>query len=252
VELVLEGVKNVNRVMCASAPEGRLVELEGVEAAVMPATPEHAILNNAVYTHAGALGGVLAELASTYDAAGVEAWTVRVPVADWRARRLLKQAGHRLAASPMAMARDLEGVKRPPRSALEEWTSAGDPRVMTALCDRVFGFGTAISRAYSGLSADAAGVYMAWLDGEPVSSLLTCDHDGNCAVVWVATAPEARGCGLSSALLCHALVDASERGCTASTLVASPMGRPSYKRLGYRDLGPLEQWDRPRGANRCA
>jgi GNAT superfamily N-acetyltransferase len=244
MELVLEGVTTVNRVTCESAPEGRLVELDGVAAAVMPATPEHAVLNNAVYTHAEALSGALDELASAYDAAAVEAWTVRVPAADRRARGLLKRAGHRLAASPTAMARHLERIERPSRSALEEWTSAGDPRVMAAICDRVFGFGTVMSRAYSDLTSDSARVYMASLDGEPASTLLTCDHDGNCVVVWVATVPEARRRGLSTALVRHALAEAAERGCSTSTLVASPMGRPGYERLGYRDLGPLEQWER--------
>jgi GNAT superfamily N-acetyltransferase len=244
VELVLDGVRTVNRVTCGSAPEGRLVELDGVEATVMPALPEHALFNSAICTHSEALSGVLDELASIYSAARVEAWTVRVPAADRRARRLLKRAGHRLVSSPMSMGRRLEGIERPSPSALSDWTSSGDPRVLSALCDRVFGFGTAISLAFSGLSADSARVYVAHLDDEPVSTLLTCDHDGNCAVVWVATVPEARRRGLSTALLRHALADAAERGCSTSTLVASPTGRRGYKRLGYLDPGPLEQWDR--------
>lgn len=243
LDLVLDGVKEVNRVACESAPNGRLVKLDGVEAAVLPATPSSAVLNSVVYLDEGALAAALDELVSIYDGAQVAAWTVRVPARDFKARRLLKRNGHRFAASATAMGRRLEGVERPPPSALEDWTASGDPRAMTDLCDRVFGFGTAISRTYSGLSGDSGRVYVAYVDQTPVSTLLTCVRGENCCVVWVATAPEARRRGLSTALLKHALADAAESGCRTSTLVASPMGKPGYRRLGYHDLGPVEQWE---------
>jgi predicted GNAT family acetyltransferase len=60
----------------------------------------------------------------------------------------------------------------------------------------------------------------------------------------VAVLPEARGQGLSGKLIAHALADAVDRGVTTSTLVATPLGRPVYERLGFRGLGVLEMWER--------
>ena len=75
---------------------------------------------------------------------------------------------------------------------------------------------------------------------------MTHDHEGDCGVYAVATVPEARGRGLTSALLAHALADARERGCTTTTLEATRMGHSVYERLGYRPLGPVAMWERRR------
>jgi predicted acetyltransferase len=60
----------------------------------------------------------------------------------------------------------------------------------------------------------------------------------------VAVVPEARGHGIAGKLLAHALADAAERGLETSTLVATNLGRPVYERLGYRQFGALEMWER--------
>jgi GNAT superfamily N-acetyltransferase len=215
---------------------------------VMPTAPEQPAMNAVLYQRAGALGAGLDELAATYDEAGVNAWMVWVPAADRQARRLLKRADHRLTSGNMAMAGDPRPIERPPRAALKEWTAGGDPEVMAAICDRAFVFGAAFAQTYSHLPRNRARAYLASLNGEPVSCVLTTDHDGNCMVDAVATVPEARGRGLAAALLAHALADASERGCATTTLVASPMAQRGYERLGYRALCPLEQWERRRRA----
>jgi GNAT superfamily N-acetyltransferase len=250
LERVVGGMCDFNRIVSASAPRGRLVELGGIVATVMPDVPERSVMNAVVYEQAGALAAGLEELAATYDEAGVDRWLVWVPAVDGQARRVLKRAGHRLDASPVAMAADLNGVGRPPRGALEHWTADGDPALMAAVCDRAFLFGTAFSRALSGLPPHVAHVYLATVDGEPVSCVLTSDQDGNCAVNAVATVPEAQGRGLSTALVGHALADARERGCTTTTLVATPRGRPVYQRLGYHAVCPIQQWERRDGNTR--
>jgi GNAT superfamily N-acetyltransferase len=88
------------------------------------------------------------------------------------------------------------------------------------------------------------GIYVASFQGEPVCSLLASYHEGNCEIDGVATVPEARGRGLSGRLLAHALVDARERGCSTTTLVATKLGLPVYERLGYGALGTLDMWER--------
>jgi len=248
LERVLESMREYHRIMCASAPGGRLLEFDGIVATVMPAMPERSVWNAVVYERADALASTLDELAATYEEVGVKAWMVWVPSLDGEARKLLRRAGHRLDANPTAMARELRSIERPAKGALEEWTAAGDPAVMAAICDRAFLFGTEFTCAFSGLPPGRARIYLAGLDGEPVSCVMTSDKDENCAVDLVATVPEAQGYGLSDALLAHALADAAERGCATSTLVATPAGRPVYRKLGYRALCPLQQWERRRSA----
>ena len=60
----------------------------------------------------------------------------------------------------------------------------------------------------------------------------------------MATVPAARGRGLATALMAHALADARERGRTTSTLQATDLGRPVYERLGYRSLGEIQMWEK--------
>jgi GNAT superfamily N-acetyltransferase len=55
---------------------------------------------------------------------------------------------------------------------------------------------------------------------------------------------QARGHGLASLLLRKALADARDRGCTITTLQATRMGYPVCARLGYRDLGRVQMWER--------
>jgi ribosomal protein S18 acetylase RimI-like enzyme len=60
----------------------------------------------------------------------------------------------------------------------------------------------------------------------------------------VATRPEARRRGLAGELLRLALREAAARGLKTTTLEATAAGAPVYSRLGYRDLGELQMWER--------
>jgi GNAT superfamily N-acetyltransferase len=90
--------------------------------------------------------------------------------------------------------------------------------------------------------------YVALADGQPACCLITFDEDGDTCIQIVGTVPQVRGRGLAGRLLSQALVDARERGCTTSTLQATRMGYPVYSRLGYRDLGRVQMWERRRPA----
>jgi predicted GNAT family acetyltransferase len=70
------------------------------------------------------------------------------------------------------------------------------------------------------------------------------DVDGDAWILFVATHPDARGEGLATALMKQGLRAAVDRGCTTTTLEASPMGRPIYERMGYLPLGTVEMWER--------
>jgi GNAT superfamily N-acetyltransferase len=251
LEVVLDGLRDFYRIMCASAPNARLIELEGVVASVMPATPERALMNAVVYERPVVLAGALDELAAIYAEAGVEAWGVFAPAVDGEAKRLLKRAGLVRTDSPTALARRLRDVERPSQGLLEDWTAEGEPAEMAAICDHAFSFGTSFARAFSTLRWPRARIYLARLAGNPVSCVLTSYHDGNCAIDLTATVPEAQGHGLAGALLAQALADAGDAHCRTTTVVAGRRGERFYERLGYRTVCPIQQWVRVSATNRA-
>ena len=242
---LLGGLRHWYRLVGGASVRARAVEHEGVLATVVPAAPERALFNGVVYESGAALVRALPRLARMYAEAGIEAWTVWVPPGDPAVRDALRAAGSVLDAAPAAMIRELERVQRPPPDALADWTADGDVAVAARINDRSYPFGTnSFERGLDGLSRDAVHVYLARLDGEPVAAAVTSDADGNCEVDCVAALPEARGRGIATALVGHALADAAARGCDTSTLVATALGRPVYERLGYRSLGRIEMWER--------
>ena len=228
------------------ASEGaRVFERDGVVAAVVPAAPERAVVNAVLYRSAEGLEAAYDELAAAYEEIGAK-WTVWVAPGDDAAAALLETRGHYLDAQPMAMARELAGVERPPADALANWTAEGELADVGRVNDRSYTFGTdSFSRSLQTLPDAAAHVYVARDEaGEPIGCLTVVDHSGNSEVQLVAVVPEARGQGITRKLLGHALADAAERGSETSTLIATPLGYPVYERLGYRPLERVAMWER--------
>lgn len=222
--------------------DGHVVKREGMTAAVVPACPERSVVNCVIYSDASALGDALDELADEYDRAGVRAWTVWVPEDDAEAAGLLEGAGHVLDARPAAMVRGLDGLelRRPNDLELVE----PDMGEAARLNDAAYGFPGDFERAFHSLPPQPAYLYLATADGVPACTLLTYEEEGECGIYLVATLPEARGRGLATALMSHALLEARDRGCTTTSLQATTRGRPVYERLGYRDIGAVHMWER--------
>jgi GNAT superfamily N-acetyltransferase len=86
--------------------------------------------------------------------------------------------------------------------------------------------------------------YFGSLDGEVVCCLGFETHGTDAVVEWVAAVPEARGRGISGRVLAHALEDAREAGLETTSLQSSPLGYPVYSKLGYRDYGTVNMWER--------
>jgi GNAT superfamily N-acetyltransferase len=235
--------------VCGGASEGaRTIEGDGLRAAIVPAAPERAVANGVAYRSGAALEAAYDELAEAYGEIGAN-WTVWVWPDDDESAGFLAERGHVLDAQPVAMARDLDGVERPPADALPEWTAEGDVAIVGPLNDRAYPFGTdSFTRALRDLPGDGVHVYVASDGGDPVGCLLMTDHEDNSDVECVAVVPEARGRGISGHLLGHALADAAERRIRTSTLVSTALGYPVYERAGYRSFGQLQMWQRNRGA----
>lgn len=227
--------------------EPHVIERPGVWGAVAPALPDRSMMNSVVYEDADSLGGALEEVAADYEAAGIRAWSVWVPARDRAAARLLDRAGHVLDASPTVMCGVLDEMALNPALPAGVTVSTDEPleSLVTATAEPFGidpeGFANAFSTGWAG---DLT--HIALLDGEPVASVMTYDHEGDCGVFWVATRAVARGRGIAGGLLTAALLVARDRGVATTSLQATAMGRPVYARLGYRDLGPIEMWERRR------
>lgn len=234
------------RLIGSGSDGARALELDGVVAAVVPVALQRSVVNAVVYQHPDALAAAYDEVAAAYAEIGAK-WTVWVHQGDTATAALLERNGHVLDGSPEAMAADLDQAppRRPAVDALGDWTSAGDLADVGAINDRAYDYGGDwFSRSLAGLPDGEVNVYVVRQDGKPIGCCATTYSGANAQVDMVAVVPEARGHGLSEKLIAHALVDAVERGCRTSTLVASQMGRPVYERLGFRGLGVLEMWER--------
>ena len=233
--------------MHAGASEGasKLTLADGaVHALITPATPKRSVLNAVDYSDADAFADSLPELARAYADAGVEAWTVWVPEPDTGTAARLEREGHVLDAAPRAMGAVLQDCDLGEGAAGIDYSTDHGARTVGELNERAYGydegsFATAFERF-----PDSVHIYVASVGGEPAATVSTSYHDGDCGIWWVATVPEARGSGLSGALLRQALIDAREAGCDSTTLQATVAGYPTYERIGYRDLGGLQMWER--------
>jgi ribosomal protein S18 acetylase RimI-like enzyme len=225
---------------------GSTLELPGVWAAIVPAMPDRSVVNCVVYEDPMRLDAALGDLAAAYDEAGVSAWTVWVDSLDERAQSLLGAAGHAFDGDPMGQQIELESVERPGDGELdliEAPTPADLDPVITAAYGWA-GFGAALPAFPAGFHP-----YLARREGEPACCLGIWDWQGDAHVQMVGTSPEARGRGLASRLLRLALADARDRGCTVSRLQATAAGAPVYRRIGYRDLRPVQMWERRKPAS---
>ncbi|HEX2232603.1 MAG TPA: GNAT family N-acetyltransferase [Thermoleophilaceae bacterium] len=228
-------------------PGGRAVERDGLVASVVPTVPERSVMNSVIYADPAALEASLEELAAEYEDAGVLAWTVWVPEHDRASAELLAEAGHALDATPVGMICTPGDVDRPDPAALD---LEPDPTFaqVADLNDLAYGYSEQpFRRALGKAPTDGSHLYVARVDSEPAACVVAADHaGGDCGVYWVATAREARGRGLATALMRLAVADAHERGRTTSTLQATKLGQPVYERVGYRSIGTLEMWERRR------
>lgn len=84
--------------------------------------------------------------------------------------------------------------------------------------------------------------YLAYLEGAPVGACTVVYGAGVAGIYNVATVEEARGRGIGRAVTLRPLLDARERGYRVGVLESSELGYNVYKRLGFKDYGPIEQY----------
>lgn len=235
--------------LTAAADPGEERSLAGgdVRAFRVPAMAEISVCNGVVCRDPDRLGDVLPELASWYDGVAWAVW-----LAPWQLERgvpVLESHGFALDEPARVMAGWLDELDLEPRTELD-LAPAGAWDELVAVVDAGFGMpdGLSFAPAFAGTAPPGLRSWVARVDGRAAACAASVVHDGDVWFALVATLPEHRGRGLSTELMRTALRAARADGCTSTSLEASAQGRPVYARLGYRDLGETQLWERAAGA----
>jgi hypothetical protein len=79
----------------------------------------------------------------------------------------------------------------------------------------------------------ATQAFLAYRGNEAVAAATLCLSHGVGGIAWVATLPEAGGCGYGAAVTQAVVDEGFRRGARFMSLQASPMGEPMYRRMGF-------------------
>lgn len=87
--------------------------------------------------------------------------------------------------------------------------------------------------------------HLAYLDGRPVATCVTCLYSGVAGLYIISTIPEARGRGIGGQITRYALLNARSLGYRVGVLQASAMGFPVYRRLGFEQYATYHEYSWP-------
>jgi GNAT superfamily N-acetyltransferase len=231
--------------LLAEGTGGRVWDEDGVFASIVPASPKRSFFNSVLYEDPDRMIASIDELAAIYDDAGVEAWTVWVPEADAAVAEALEAAGHKLDATPRAMAMPLGGLNPPDPDPELEIREEVDFELVSKLNEIAYGFTPGDFPPIRGDRSDLR-TYFGAVEGETLGCAGAFIYGSDCQIVYVAVLPEGRGRGISARLMAQALQDAREEELDTTTLQATKLGYPIYVKLGYGDYGTLQMWERRR------
>jgi GNAT superfamily N-acetyltransferase len=240
-ELVMGNQPHMWRLI-ATACGGELFTDGGLQAAIVPGSPNRSFFNSVFHDDTEHLIESLPRLAEVYDEAGINAWTVWIHADDEWARAALEEAGHGLDATPRAMGLALSELNGPGLDPALEIRSEMDMETLSRINEIAYGYPEGDMPMMEPMPGTE--VFLADLDGETVGTVVTCDRDEDSEVTFVATLPEARGRGVAGRMMGHALAKERDSGRLGSTLIATKLGLPVYEKLGYRDVGGLEMWEK--------
>jgi GNAT superfamily N-acetyltransferase len=202
----------------------------GVTIGIFPYEPERSIYNNAVLEsnrHSSARADAIAAMQRAYAAARIDRFAAWVHEADSAMQSDLERLGYTLDTTTRVMGMSLDDF-RLPQPELDvrplEWS------------DYLRVFELPAGLLANGNREDLH-VVVAFLDNEPVTSVLTFDLAGDCGIYNVGTLEHARRRGLAAALVAHVLHGARARGCGSASLQSTPMAERLYATIGFRDYG---------------
>lgn len=232
------------RAMAGGYPGAELLELDGIQATVVPVREWFSIFNSAFYDDPAQLELVYPRLAAAYEAAGVKAWSVWVPPDEPRAPAILGSRGHVLDSTPMLCAAEIDTLDLAPRRELD-LHPAPDWELVGEVNDLAYGVlqPWSLAAVFETMDDAASHLHVARAGGQAACALIAREQGGDCYFWFVATVPGARGAGFASELMRHALREARERGCTTTTLESTAAAEKMYAQLGYTPLGRYEMWE---------
>jgi GNAT superfamily N-acetyltransferase len=216
----------------AWSPGARVQRDADAATALFVADADRALLNNALVL--GDPERALTAITEAYASAGIDRYAIWIHETQHAAQALLEREGYRLAERTMVMGAQLPAPG--PAHVAQINTIHPSPaglRAVNELADDVLP-----GLAHGG----PARILLA--GPPPQSGLLALDHDGDCALAFVATLPKVRKRGMATALTARALADAAARGCTSASLQATPEAEGVYRAAGFRDLGRIREYER--------
>jgi ribosomal protein S18 acetylase RimI-like enzyme len=247
LELIRAGMPPLWSLMAEGAG-GTVWAERGVVASILPRVADRSVFNSVFYEDGTRLIETLEEIAAAYDEAGVRAWTVWVPEADTEVAAALEAAGHTNDAQPRAMAMATADLRKPDPDPSVEFRDELDMAEVGRLNEIAYGWAPGTFEVFSDARVPNTYGHLAGLGGETVGCVMAWDDRDDAQIVWVATLPEARGRGIATALMARAVEAAAQRGRLTTTLVATALGAPVYTKVGYRDFGALQMWERRKPA----
>ena len=231
--------------LIAEGSGGSVLERGDVQAVVVPKAPDRSVFNSVFYEDGERAAGVPRRGRGGLRAAGVRAWTVWVPEDDAETAAGLERAGHALDGAPRYMGMPLAELREPRPATTWRSRARGLRRAGADQRDRLrLSAGDYVPSPRRRCRGSAS--TSPRCEGEEVCTLGIWPHGSDAVAIWVATLPEARGRGIAGRLLAHGLRNAREDGHETTTLQSSKLGRPVYERLGYRDYGASQMWERRR------
>ena len=219
------------------SPEARLIRSSAVVAAVFPSWEP---LNNAIMLSApdsAATESTVAQLASIYAEAGVDAWALWLPsrATDLDAFDAVGEVG--------GLTRDTTTLVMQASLRSGLLRHRGVVRASIAAATRAAG-DEAVPAADLGEPEGVPGL-SGWVmtQGDvAVAGAWSFLHERDCGIYTVGTLPAWRRRGLARALMEHVLADAQHRGAHTATLQSTRMGQPLYESLGFEPVGRYEEW----------
>ena len=232
------------RALASGSPGASLIELDGVQATLVPVREWFSIFNSVLYANPASLERHHTQLATAYADAGIRAWTVWVPPTDSETGAMLKDLGHQLDSTPMLFAADIQSLDLEPVIDLDLDPDASW-QLVAEINDHAHGVPQpwSMQAVFETMHDPASHLHIARADGAPASALIAREHEADCYFWFVATVPAARGRGIASELMRHALRQAHQRGCTTTTLESTKMAETLYANLGYQPLGRYAMWE---------
>ena len=218
-----------------AAEDGALWRYPGLTAAVFPTGPERGVYNNALFERdltASERTTAIDAMEAVYAGAGIERFAAWVHESDNALRADLEQRRYTIDTSTLAMGMQLDWVTVP-RPQLDVGTIDWSDYIrIFELPDRLLADG----------DHSVFHLLVARLDGRPVTTAMSYDHNGDCGLYNVGTLEHARRRGLGTAMTALQLHDAIERGCRTASLQSTAMAQRVYAATGFRDLGRILEY----------